>query len=126
MTLYLVAVALSTMLTAAPQPPATSIFSSGEGKYVDFLNPGMVQLNNWRAAEHGRDSTSDVDGRLLVFCEGRRGSGGDGDPVDVVLKMSDDGGKSWSELMVVVTGSNSTMGNVVPVVMYVHTDVLCR
>lgn len=55
-------------------------------------------------------------GTLLAFAEGRVANCGDTGNIDVVLKRSSDGGKTWSPLQVVNKGNGDTHGNPVPIV----------
>ncbi|MEV0619771.1 sialidase family protein [Nonomuraea sp. NPDC050404] len=57
-------------------------------------------------------------GTVLAFAEGRRASAGDSGHIDLVLKRSSDGGKTWGALQVVATESRrGTAGNPAPVVL---------
>lgn len=60
--------------------------------------------------------TVSSDNRLLAFCEGRRHSRSDSGSIDIVLRSSSDGGKSWSPLCVVVKGGDNTCGNPCPLI----------
>jgi sialidase-1 len=55
-------------------------------------------------------------GTILAFCEGRKNGRGDSGDIDVVLKRSTDGGKTWSRLQVVADDGANTVGNPCPVV----------
>jgi len=58
-------------------------------------------------------------GTLLAFCEGRKTSGGDHGDIDLVLKRSNDGGRSWGPLELVYEEGQTapiTIGNPCPVV----------
>jgi sialidase-1 len=55
-------------------------------------------------------------GTLLAFAEGRIDNCGDTGDIDLVLKRSSDGGKTWSPLQVVNRGNGDTHGNPVPIV----------
>jgi sialidase-1 len=55
-------------------------------------------------------------GALLAFAEGRIDNCGDTGDIDLVLKRSPDGGKTWSPLQVVNRGGGDTHGNPVPIV----------
>ncbi|MFG3102359.1 exo-alpha-sialidase [Streptomyces sp. NPDC048182] len=55
-------------------------------------------------------------GTLLAFAEGRRGTCGDAADIDLVLKRSTDGGRTWGPLRVVDPGGGDTHGNPAPVV----------
>ncbi|MFE0252302.1 LamG-like jellyroll fold domain-containing protein [Streptomyces sp. NPDC059010] len=55
-------------------------------------------------------------GTLLAFAEGRRNNCGDAGDIDIVLKRSTDGGRTWGPLRVVSDGGGNTHGNPAPVV----------
>ena len=53
---------------------------------------------------------------LLAFCEGRKNSRSDTGDIDLLLKRSADGGKTWSAQQVVWDDGTNTCGNPCPVV----------
>ncbi|MFI9237723.1 exo-alpha-sialidase [Streptomyces sp. NPDC053079] len=55
-------------------------------------------------------------GTLLAFAEGRKDNCGDATDIDLVLKRSTDGGRSWEPLRIVDHGRGDTHGNPAPVV----------
>ncbi|MGW2034248.1 exo-alpha-sialidase [Streptomyces sp. NPDC001811] len=55
-------------------------------------------------------------GTLLAFAEGRVLNCGDAADIDIVLKRSTDGGRTWGPLQVVNEGDGDTHGNPAPVV----------
>ncbi|MDO0924867.1 exo-alpha-sialidase [Streptomyces sp. TG1A-8] len=55
-------------------------------------------------------------GTLLAFAEGRVLNCGDAADIDIVLKRSTDGGRTWGPLRVVTEGAGDTHGNPAPVV----------
>ncbi|MBB4711343.1 sialidase-1 [Streptomyces luteogriseus] len=55
-------------------------------------------------------------GTLLAFAEGRVLNCGDAADIDIVLKRSTDGGRTWGPLQVVTEGAGDTHGNPAPVV----------
>jgi sialidase-1 len=60
------------------------------------------------------------DGALLAFCEGRVHGAGDFGDINIVMKRSSDGGKTWSPLQTIVDADTLQAGNPAPVVD--HTD----
>ncbi|MBN1343672.1 MAG: exo-alpha-sialidase [Phycisphaerae bacterium] len=82
-------------------PIETDIFVSGTEGYHTFRIPAIVATNQ---------------GTILAICEGRRGSLSDTGDIDMVLRRSTDGGKSWSRLQVIWHDGNNTCGNPCPVV----------
>ncbi|MDT0465102.1 sialidase family protein [Streptomyces gibsoniae] len=55
-------------------------------------------------------------GTLLAFAEGRVLNCGDAADIDIVVKRSTDGGRTWSPLQVVNEGAGDTHGNPAPIV----------
>lgn len=53
---------------------------------------------------------------VLAFAEGRRHNCGDATDIDIVLKRSTDGGRTWGPLRIVGAGHGDTYGNPAPVV----------
>jgi len=78
-----------------------NLWESGEDGYHTYRIPALVQTNS---------------GTLLAFCEGRRNSRSDSGDIDMLLKRSEDGGKTWSEQQVVWDEALNTCGNPCPVV----------
>ncbi|MGW7274679.1 sialidase family protein [Streptomyces sp. NPDC054864] len=77
-------------------------FRAGHEGYASFRIPAVVRSNS---------------GSLLAFCEGRVGSQEDFGNIDVVLKRSSDGGRTWGPLQVVVQNGADLAGNPAPVVL---------
>ncbi len=82
-------------LTQAP------VFKSGSDGYHTFRIPALIPSNR---------------GTLLAFAEGRRNGGGDAGSIDLLLKRSEDRGKTWGPMQVVWTDKGNTCGNPCPVV----------
>ncbi|MFI9645288.1 exo-alpha-sialidase [Streptomyces sp. NPDC052040] len=57
-----------------------------------------------------------VQGTLLAFAEGRVLNCGDATDIDIVVKRSTDGGRTWGPLQVVNEGGGDTHGNPAPLV----------
>ncbi|MFE0509787.1 exo-alpha-sialidase [Streptomyces sp. NPDC058964] len=57
-----------------------------------------------------------TDGTLLAFAEGRVLNCGDAADIDIVVKRSTDGGRTWGPLRVVTEGAGDTHGNPAPIV----------
>ncbi len=57
-----------------------------------------------------------VEGTLLAFAEGRVNDCSDSGDIDLVLKRSTDGGRTWGPLQVINEGGGDTHGNPAPVV----------
>jgi sialidase-1 len=78
-----------------------TVFQSGTEGYASFRIPAIVQ---------------DPQGKLYAFSEGRVNHAGDFGNVDLVLKTSEDGGRTWSSLVVLVDYEQLQAGNPAPVV----------
>ncbi|MGI5230027.1 exo-alpha-sialidase [Actinoallomurus sp. CA-142502] len=85
----------------APEFTEQVIFAQHTDGYYCFRIPAVIRAN---------------DGTLLAFAEGRVNSCGDSGDIDLVLKRSTDGGRTWGPLQVVLPGDGDTHGNPVPVV----------
>lgn len=85
---------------AVPAVEQTDVFTSGEDGYHTYRIPAII-----RAA----------DGTLLAFCEGRKSGGGDTGNIDLLLKRSRDGGRTWGAAQVLWDDGDNTCGNPCPV-----------
>ncbi|EPD67428.1 sialidase family protein [Streptomyces sp. HGB0020] len=92
----------------AQNPDTTPLFeqqilfkASQDPGYACFRIPAIVRTN---------------DGTLLAFAEGRVLNCGDAADIDIVLKRSTDGGRTWGPLQVVNDGGGDTHGNPAPIV----------
>jgi sialidase-1 len=89
---------------AAPAPAfeqQTLFKSANEQGYACFRIPAVVKSKK---------------NTLLAFAEGRVDNCGDTGDIDMVLKRSTDGGRTWSPLQLVNEGGGDTHGNPVPIV----------
>lgn len=77
-------------------------FRAGREGYASYRIPAVV-----RAAS----------GALLAFCEGRVDSARDHGNIDIVLKRSTDGGRTWGPLQVAANNGTNLAGNPAPVVL---------
>jgi sialidase-1 len=64
----------------------TVVFKSGQDSYHTYRIPTIVRAKN---------------GDLLAFAEGRKKATSDNGDIDIVLKRSSDGGKSWGRMQLV-------------------------
>jgi sialidase-1 len=71
---------------AAPSIEKTTLFEGGQGGYKLYRIPGIVVTKN---------------GTILVYCEARKFTGGDWDTIDVEMRRSTDGGKTFSDPVVI-------------------------
>lgn len=96
----------STLTNAAPPDASEStieqnvVFAKGEEGYHTYRIPSLIVTGN----------------SLLAFCEGRKNSASDTGDIDLVLKRSTDGGRTWGDLQVVWDDGPNTCGNPCPVV----------
>lgn len=77
------------------------VFVSGTEGHKSYRIPAIVGLPN-------KD--------LLAFCEGRVNGSGDFGNIDIVMKRSSDGGKTWTALQTIVDADSLQAGNPAPVV----------
>lgn len=89
----------------APQDPErVDVFVGGQEGYASFRIPALLVTPK---------------GALLAFCEGRKKGAGDAGDIDLVLKRSSDGGRTWGPLKIVHEEGGDekiTIGNPCPVV----------
>jgi sialidase-1 len=78
----------------------TDVYQAGDAGYHTFRIPALIGARN---------------GTLLAFAEGRRSGGGDAGDIDLVVKRSRDGGRTWSALQVIGDNGPNTFGNPCPV-----------
>ena len=79
----------------------TSLFVSGEDGYYRYRIPALVVSTR---------------GTILAFCEARKYTGSDDDVIDVALRRSFDGGRTWEPRQIIVADGDITCGNPCPVV----------
>ena len=91
--------ALSSAAAAGPSVQ-TDVFVARQGGYHTYRIPALILASNQT---------------LLAFCEGRKNSASDTGDIDLLLKRSTDGGKTWSEPQVVWNDDANTCGNPCPV-----------
>jgi sialidase-1 len=85
---------------ATDQEALNYIYKPGDSGYNCFRIPAIITTKK---------------GVLLAFAEGRKKDCGDSGDIDLVLRRSTDGGKTWSPLQVVWSDSTNTCGNPVPI-----------
>lgn len=78
----------------------TDVFFAGRDGYHTYRIPAVVVT---------------VHGTVLAFCEGRKDGRGDSGEIDLLLKRSRDGGRTWSGAKVVWSDPGNTCGNPAPV-----------
>ncbi|NUQ65470.1 MAG: exo-alpha-sialidase [Pirellulales bacterium] len=77
------------------------VFQSGQDGYHTYRIPAIIQTNG---------------GTMLAFCEGRKSSNSDIGDIDLLVKRSKDGGRTWSRPQVIWSDAANTCGNPCPVV----------
>jgi sialidase-1 len=98
-TLGLVSCAL--LVAQAPQTPEKQILFEGlTGGYVGYRIPALLMTTK---------------GALLAFCAARKGLG-DWDNIDIMMRRSTDGGRSWEPGRVIAERGTMTVDNPVPIV----------
>jgi iduronate 2-sulfatase len=78
-----------------------AVFTSGQDGYHTYRIPAIVVTTNQT---------------VLAFCEGRKNSRSDSGDIDLLLKRSTDGGKTWSAQQLIWSDAGNTCGNPAPVV----------
>ena len=78
-----------------------TLFRAGEEGYSHYRIPAIIATRS---------------GGILAFCEGRRQGVRDYGEIDLVMKKSGDGGKTWSKLQVIIGDGANTYGNPAPVI----------
>ncbi|WP_350277438.1 sialidase family protein [Kribbella sp. HUAS MG21] len=106
------ALLVSTILTA----PAAAADQSGEAVPFVEENVPFQQKTGGYACYRIPAVVHATNGDVLAFAEGRVADCGDDGDIDLVLRRSSDGGKTWGPLQVVSDGNGGTHGNPVPIV----------
>jgi sialidase-1 len=92
---------LSETRIEAAEPQLVTVFTGGADGYAVYRIPSLIATPK---------------GALLAFCEGRKVSGADESPTNLVLKRSRDGGKTWKPMQVIVEAVPACAGDPTPVV----------
>jgi len=79
----------------------TDLFISGDDGYHTYRIPALVISTK---------------GTVLAFCEGRKYGDSDAGRIDLMLKRSFDGGKTWGNMQLIAADGDMTCGNPCPVV----------
>lgn len=89
------------MMADTPSLEQVELFLGGRDGYHTYRIPALVVTRR---------------GTVLAFCEGRRNSGSDSGDIDLVLRRSTDGGRTWSDLEMIADDGDHTMGQPCPVI----------
>lgn len=90
-------IAIALLIPAAPaEPVQIPIFTAGEGGYHTYRIPSLLVTAR---------------GTVLAFCEGRKKGRSDTGDIDLLLRRSHDGGKTWGPVQIVWDDGDNTCGN---------------
>lgn len=95
----LLAVLAAALLPAQPSTPVT-LFEAGAAGYRGYRIPALVMTTK---------------GTLLAFCAARKELG-DWADIDLALRRSTDGGKTWSPMKIIADRASMTVDNPTPIV----------
>ncbi|QQL50302.1 sialidase family protein [Mucilaginibacter ginkgonis] len=84
----------------AQLPQLNYLYKPGDNGYACFRIPALLSTAN---------------GTLLAFAEARKNNCGDSGDIDLVVRRSTDGGKTWGDMQIVWNDSTNTCGNPVPI-----------
>ena len=109
----ILALPLSIIETLASNPKTeifrSEVYHKGMAGYSSFRIPAIVRTK---------------DDILLAFAEARKDGGGDSGNIDLVVRRSEDGGRTWGDIITVWDDRVNTCGNPAPVVDYNSGRVL--
>lgn len=94
-------ISLFSLVSSSAQYKTVPVFTSGTEGHKSYRIPAIVSLPN---------------GELLAFAEGRVHGAGDFGDINIVMKRSNDKGKTWSALQYVAEFDTLQCGNPAPVV----------
>lgn len=95
------AMSIPSAVFAVEEVAFTDVFKAGTEGYHSYRIPSLIVT---------------AKGTVLAFCEARKNNRSDAGDIDLVLKRSLDGGKSWQPMQVVWDDGPHTCGNPCPVV----------
>jgi sialidase-1 len=96
-----IALALTAGLSTRAELNCADVFVAGDDGYHTYRIPALIVTTNRT---------------VLAFCEGRKNSRSDTGDIDMLVKRSTDGGKTWSAQQVIWSDAENTCGNPAPVV----------
>jgi sialidase-1 len=89
---------------------------------IAFAGQGIRQIDVFTSGTHGYHTyripaiVATPSGALLAFSEGRKNSSSDTGDIDMLVKRSMDGGRTWGEQKVIWDDGPNTCGNPTPVI----------
>jgi sialidase-1 len=86
---------------AKAQPVTADLFTAGTAGYLSYRIPSLIAT---------RKRT------LIAFCEGRRHGAGDSGDIDLLVRRSVDGGRTWSTQKILFDFGDDVVGNPCPVI----------
>jgi sialidase-1 len=84
------------------------LFEAGKEEYYTFRIASLVETRQ---------------GTLLAFCAARKGTGGDWDPIDIVMRRSIDSGVTWEPMKPLVHSEGVPCDNATPIVDFMTGEV---
>ena len=78
------------------------VFQKGENGFDTYRIPAIIQAE---------------DGTILAFAEARKNSRSDTGDIDLVVKRSTDGGKTWGEIITIWDDGDNVCGNPAPILV---------
>ncbi|NLP12153.1 exo-alpha-sialidase [bacterium] len=97
--LFFIAVSLFLLHCSAQNRPQF-LWQSGRDGYHTYRIPAVLVTSK---------------GTVLAFCEGRKNHSGDTGDIDLLMKRSEDNGKTWSPAQIIWNDGNNTCGNPCPI-----------
>jgi sialidase-1 len=85
---FVAMILFGSIVSRAAEPEKTDLFTADEGGYAAYRIPALVVT---------------AKGSILAACEARRDSAGDWGNIDLLLRRSSDGGKTWSAATKIVS-----------------------
>ena len=95
-------------LSAAPEINRQVLYQAGTHGYFTYRIASMVATK---------------EGSLLAFAAARKGTGGDWDPINIVMRRSTGMGKTWEPLQIVVEDGDLPCDNAMPITDYQTGEV---
>jgi Neuraminidase (sialidase) len=89
---------VSTAASAEPLLKKTDLFEAGTGGYATYRIPGIIVTSK---------------GTLLAYCEARKSLQGDWGTIDIMMRRSTDGGRTWAKQRKIVNIEGKVTQNAV-------------